>query len=659
MKFLVILLLLLMKNASAQDFLSDIEKIHKQIGKDEVDSYIKNPTSGGLSGSFLKTITPRPPFNPQGDTCDLLELDKKSKPQYEIVLITENRPKLSSVEVLPGQRAQFNTVDLHMLQDNVPYTMESYGFKSEAILARSNDIWNSKLIAPPSETFDPHSKMGQEIFIEGLVQASAKSTLGEKELTKKMADIIKTTYGKDEERFNALSALSLRLYRNYNTARNPGYDNPKNNPFAAVLPKGDMSANDIVKAASAFNVFQGGVCNDISETVAMVGEHLFPDKDVLTVNSGSHFGVVVADGKQNRVIDGGDQYVQQNQLFLDPKMTPTNLRISQVQNGALREIAVVDTEMGQLMEKAFQTGKNLLKTDADIPTMIAQFKSKHVSFAAGTGELSDSKVVVVVAKYEDVSDTSSKYIGIGLTEQDFNTQIREAKYQVHITTGAETNVLRYVNENTNIKFTTGARAAGMYTLNPYKDPNVAAQKADLSVSVDLVNRVSFEHNQDRSVPVRVKGYLETEHTLGPTNWGNTTGALSYMNWGDTGTLLKNVSFHLNQVNADVTAEKRLPKGAMAVLNAHYQGSNIGQKVDVLAGIDIKVLDGAKIFIFTGYTKADLKGYKTKNSLLASQGGGMVGLKLTNKRGSEMSINVRGVAGKPSVGTTIKIPLNNR
>ena len=161
------------------------------------------------------------------------------------------------------------------------------------------------------------------------------------------------------------------MYRNYNSARNPGYNNSTHNPNQVPLPAGDLSLNEMLSAASSFNEFGGGVCNDISEVVAMVGQELFPDHDVLAVNSGSHFGVVVTDGKEHRIIDGGTQLAMTNQLMLTPEMSPSNLRISKVVDGRMKEIAVVDTQMGQVVEAAFQTGKNLLKTDADISSLMA------------------------------------------------------------------------------------------------------------------------------------------------------------------------------------------------------------------------------------------------------------------------------------------------
>lgn len=540
---------------------------------------------------------------------------------------------------------------------NVPQTMESFGFKEENITNRAKELWSSGWFKAPSKEFDPHHPIGQELFIEGLVQAAGKSKLNENELSRKMAGIIASTYTKDEEKFKVLSALSLRLYRNYNTARNPQYNNPKNNPFNAPLPEGDITANKMFEAAANFDVFQGGVCNDISEVVAQVGEHLFPDKDVLTVNGGSHFGVVVTDGKTHRIIDGGDEYATQNKLLLVPQMSPTNLRINQVKNGALREIAVVDTEMGQLTEAAFKTGKKLLKTDADISSLIAHLKKGNFTTAAGIGNLSDSKVIVVVAKYETGGDKLKGYVGTGLTAQRYDNG-QPVKYQIHVKAGTEAKLLHYMNKSSEVNITSGLHANYTHTINPV-DFGPGKYKIDMSGGLDWVNKVDVNYGRHDDNAVQVKASVQTEHSLGPTNWGNTTGATSYVEPSDIKPLLKNVTFHLNQVNAELDVEKRITNKLTVTSNAQYQGSNIGQRASILAGLKIKAPKNAEILIFTGYANSSLKGYKTQHSLLTGPKGAEAGVRLTTKKGIEIEAKAsRSLSGKPTVRATLSVPLTN-
>ncbi len=302
MRILLLPILLAPMSLWSQSIYKDFSAVNNRLSENAVDSFLKSPTKDGLPGPFLSNFVPNPALDSK-TLC--LEEDEKKKSHYEVVLVAEGNYQHSSVEILPGQRAQFHTNDLQILMKNFP--AKSNDLSNEAITQRASDIWNSGWFTRPSEHFDPHSAIGKELFVESLVHTAASINKDEKTLARDLASVIGNTYKTDQERLNVLSALSLRLYRNYNTSRNPGYDNPKNNPFDADIPAGDLTLNQMMKAAADFNVFQGGVCNDISETVAMVGEHLFPDKDVLTVNAGTHFGVVIADGKNNYVIDGGDE----------------------------------------------------------------------------------------------------------------------------------------------------------------------------------------------------------------------------------------------------------------------------------------------------------------------------------------------------------------
>lgn len=648
-------ILLLSLSAHADEPTLDLQKLKSEIGQSEIDKFIKKPSETGLDGAFLNSLLPESPAK-EGEMC-LQPIEPKST-HYEVVLIAESGTNKGKVDILPGQKGQFHTMELRVYDDIVPYTPETTGLKSDAVTARAKQMWDMGWYDTPQTSFDPKTPIGQELFIEALVQAAAKSSLKEKELTKSMSDIIASTYKSDEERFKALSAFSLRLYRNYNNARNPGYNNRSNNPQSIPLPEGALTANQLIEAAASFNEFGGGVCNDISEKVAMIGEHLFPDRDVLTVNAGSHFGVIVTDGKTHRIIDGGNQYSATQKLLLIPELSPSNIRISKVKDGALKEIAVVDTEMGQITEAAFQTGKKLLKTDADISSMILHLKNGDWNYAAGAGKLSDSNVVVVVAKYETNSDKVRKYVGVGGTAQKFENG-QGVKYQIHLKAGAERSLLHYVNESTDLKISTGVNGSYTYTVNPYNWAP-GAYKLDMSVGVDWVNKMEVAYGKQDPNGVQVKGSFQTENTFGPTNWGNTSGALSKIEPSDIKPLLSNVSFHLNQVNADLEIDKKVSGKLGVGARAQYQGSNVGQKVGLLAGLKISAPEGAQILIFTGYTNSSLKGYKTNHSLLAGPTGPEAGIKLTTKKGLQLETKVqRDISGKPSVRGTLTVPLTNK
>lgn len=654
MKIIYLMLATLSFPVLAQDFLTQIQEVNQQVGQNEVDKYLKKPGKEGLPGPFIESLLPSSTA-PAGEVCD--EKVEPKKTHYEVILVAEQGTDKGSFEILPKQKAYFQTLRLQSLVNYIPEAPESKGLTSEAVLSRSKELWNGGWFDPPSKDFDPQHPIGRELFIESLVQAAAKSPLNEKDLSRQMANIISSTYKTKEDKFNALSAYSLRLYRNYNNARNPGYNNELTNPAGKAIPEGDMTHNQLVKAAADFEVYQGGVCNDISEMVAMTGAHLFPDLDVLTVNAGSHFGVVLTDGKEHRIIDGAKQMVQKQTLKLVPELSPTNLRISQVHNGALRQIAVVDTQLGQLTEAAFKTGKKLLKTDTDISSVVARFKKDEMNYAIAEGQLNDSQVVLVVAKYETSSDKFKAYAGVGASAQKFHSG-QETKYQIHLRAGAERELFRYVNQNAELNVTSGVHGNFMFVLNPY-DFKDEGYKADISGGIDWVNKVSVNFGKNNPDGVQIKGSVQTEHSFGAKNWGNTTGALSHMSPGDAGTMLKNVTFHLNQINAEVEVEKKIAKSVSGVVSSEYQGSNIGSRANILAGLKIKAPEGAQILVFTGYSNSQLKGYKTKHSLLAGPTGPEAGVKITTKKGIEFEAKVqRSVSGKPSAKATLTIPLTN-
>lgn len=655
MKKLLLPILLASTPVFSQDFVNDIEAIQERIGQDQVDQYLENPTEGGVPGPFLQSLMPKPGVDPE-TVCE--EDGESKKTHYEVVLVADINAINSSLEILPGQQATIHTNNLRYLTGFIPATVASRGLNKDAVIARASDIWKSGWLHTPSAEFDPNSDMGRELLIESIVHASANSQLSETDLSRQIAGVIGSVYTTEEAKYNALSALSLRLYRNYNNARNPGYDNPKNNPFNVELPAGDMSVNQLMNSAAAFDVFQGGVCNDISEVVAQVGEHLFPDKDVLTINSGSHFGVLLTDGQTHHVIDGGDEMSMSNTLLLDPNLASTNLRINKVVNGEQREIAVVDTEMGQVTEAAFETGKNLLKTDADISSIVVHLKRNNFGVSVATASLSNSNVVVVVAKYENAGEKWRSYLGAGFSAQDFTSDLA-TKYQVHLRAGIERRMFSYINARTDVNFSTGVRMGAMYTLNQPRNSLGGVGRLDLSGSLDVYNRLDVHYGKHDPNGVQVRSSLEVEHTVGPTNWGNSTGALSYMEPNDTDDILKNISFHLNQVNADVTAEKKINGNITGFTNAHYQGSNIGQSVSVLAGLNIRAPAGAQLIVFTGYRNSEIGGYKTQHSILAGPSGGEMGARYRTRNGVEFGAGIKGIGNRPAIQGTIRVPLGRR
>lgn len=651
MKWFYIGLSFLSLNASAQSFLGQMKAISEKVSEKEIDSYLSSSQKEeGIPGEFIAEMLPS--SDPDNELCS--EPQESRDTRYEIILVASGASPIGKEEILERQDAVYAS---EFYQKMNPTFLQKGEFSEESVDEMAKRYWAVPGVKTEGE-IDYKSAKGQEFFVESLIQSAAHSGLSESEMIGRMTSIIEKHYQTEEEKLNLLSALSSRFYRNYNTARNPGKNNSKHNPDDMPLPEGAISFVDMVKAAGEFDEFSGGVCNDITETVAKIGEKLFPDKDVLAVNAGSHFGLAIADGKTTRIIDGPANINYQNELKLRPdELSPSNLRISKVKDGVLREIAVTDTKMGQLTEAVFETGKHLLKTDADISSLVAHYKKKNHGISLGTSQFDNSNVLVVVAKYQTNTEKWSKNAGIGFSGQDFKGSDAKTKYQVHVRAGAERRMFRYVNARTQIDYHLGGRFMGMYTLNHEKSDG-GVNVVDFSVGLDVTNRVSML-NTSRDGSLKVKSYVEVENTVGGRNWGELNGIISQKGSDKIMPVLKNMNLHLNQVNADVLVTKELDEKKTFVGNVHYQGSNIGQKVDLMAGVNIKAPEGAEILIFTGYTNSDLKGYETKSSLIAGPSGINTGVKY-KKKNVEVSGGVRGIAGEtPMVNGSLKINLGKK
>lgn len=647
----LILLLLFTAPASllAQTFTEDVDKLNQQISAGEIDHFLKEPSKEGVPGAYLTSLVPTSKLD-LATVCE--EEEKKDETVFEVVLVGQYSSEQSSIDELPRVSDQLSDSSLQNLYKWHPETNATAGLSLEAVSNRSKEIWESGSFTTPSKDFDPKSALGRELLIESIVHAASKSDLNERDLTRSIAGIANNVYQSEQEKYDFLAAFSNRLYRSYNVTRNPGYNNSHNNPNNVPLPEGDMSLNDLMKGAAAFDSFQSGVCNDITEVVAQVGEQIFPDKDVLTINAGTHFGVIIADEEGSRIIDSGKQFQLTDTMMLSPKISTTNLRINKVVDGKQKEIAVVDTETGQLVEAAMDTGKNLLKTSPDINSLIAHLRYKDFYVSGGGAKLNDSNAFIVVAKYHKKSDRWNTYVGAGLSSQNYYDD-RDTKYQVHFRTGVERKMFSYVNPKTEVSFTSGVRLQGMYGLNA-PDTTSSVPNIDMSVGMDLVNRVEANYNGN----VRVNSSLEVEHSVGPKNWGNTTGAISYV---DTKGVLKAMSdtyFHLNQVNANVSVEKDINKRITAFTSGQYQGSNVGQNYSILGGLDIQVPDGAQLLVFTGYSQ-NLRGFQTQHSLLSAPDGFNLGATYKTKNDIQFSTVIRDVAGKPAVEAQIKVPIGGK
>ncbi len=630
--------------------LEPLEDFHTSFGRYQLNQYLKKPSTNGVSGiSFLPFTT---------EPTSLLGCDEKlsvKKTHYEILLIADG----STAAGIKGINRQENTA---LTVKEYFQERSASALNGDAVLSDVKDAYKKYMEQFPGydsngNPFVPEvnlqSDLGRSLITESLLHASAASPLSEKEIAASWAQTIGHITNDKKERLALLATIGDKLYANYNDSRNPKANNAQTNPDNKPIPTGDLTLQQIFGAALEGNVYSGGVCNDISETLAYVGEALFPGDDVLTITGGSHFGVIVTDGNETTLIDGSTTRQFKDGFKLHENSSSANMRISKVIDGQLKEIAVVETELGQLVEETFQSDKPLLKTSNDISKVITQIKKiielnenkrRELSLTTGAAKLSDSEVVMVVAKYETFSRNGKFTIGTGSSSQRFDAS-GKTYFNIHFKTEYDRTLFSYKSESVNLNFVSGIQASGSFT---------PSQKnySGISGSLDLSNRMNVDYKSKKNNGIRAHTDVGVYHSFGPTSWGETTGAVSTKVKLEQ--VLKNTTFHLNQVYANALITKPVNENITAGVNLNYQGSNIGQSVRILGNVEVTAPNGVEILIFGGVEKNDIRGFQTKNGLLAGPNGGTMGVNL-HKNNIKVNTTIRGIGTTtPTVNAGVNI-----
>jgi hypothetical protein len=620
----------------------EVKKLQLKLNENALHSYIERPTPDGLPGSLLA------PFLPNSeDDCPEENHDGS---HFEVVFVAKGTTQSADSKLVPGEHGYLVT--------NEDFNGMSIELTHASVLTSAQKVWNEKY--DNKKLFDLNNSMARDAFNESLLQASAQAALvmPENELAQNMGRVILQAYPTKPQQIRALSDLMRRQYKVYNSSRNPFANNSSTNPRNFKIPEGDLSLNQITFATANGMKWFSGVCNDFAEGIAMVAATMFPNDDVLVVNTGSHLGVVISDGKTNHVIDSGDVFTQQDTIELKPDSGATNIRIAKVVDGKLKQIAIGDTQVGQVVEEAFQTGKPLLRTSAGTQTVTSHFyrikerdgKASQLGGSATYGHTNSGEVLVVIAKYQAGSKHWDRYVGLGAS----GLLNDETKFQLHYRGGMRFHFFQYVNPKLSIRASTGIHTELMMDAAIIKGQ---ARNTDQSYQIDWSHRLSLDANPNSRL--HISADIETRNTLGPSNWGATTGATSTFNKESVGNLLSNLRMHLNQVVANATIEEKTSKNTGLIFQGHYQGSAVGQNVGILAGLEIKGPKGAEILIFTGYDER-FKGFETKNNFLYGAGrGAKAGIAVRTRKGIQINAGVRNIATDqvPIVDGGLSVPLS--
>lgn len=677
MRFLFLILTICSSSAWAQSFLKDVSKIHYLLSQEELDHLKEKHPNGIFSGAiFLPLIK-----NQEKDIFECEE-EKKIEPEtrYEILFIGQGSlyPNLNTsvketidLNEQPligpvGFREIFTAPKDYEFLNSVRgknYRPVEVGqdYATSSIIRTAQDAFHNRQEATDPkkrESFRVNSELGREVMVATIIQMGAQSEKSDTELAREIGQGLAGIYKTDEEKLNFLQAMMKRLYYAYNDSRNPLSNDAENNPDKKPIPYGDMSMQNVFQAVIADNEFDNGVCNDVAEMAAMIAESMFAgeSKDVLVVNSGSHFNLTVTDGKKTTVIDGMSQIQVNNDQMVTRGRADTLLHINKVVDGKLKEIATMDTQLGQVSEAVFRTGKKLLKTSTDVNALVGEIKKinwrneknfDEYSVTTGYAQTNHAHVVMVVAKVTSERGPLSSYIGAGVGGEISTDRSVRSNVFVDVKGGSKITLFSYMNPNINFRIATGLDGSFNSSFHDR-----------FSWNVDWLNQINFTAKQNGPKAGYVAAEVESRHSLGSNNWGELTGANSTK--FDVMRSLGGMNFYLNSVSASVLAAKPLTDSLKIQASASYLGSNVGQSVSALAGIEIKAPEGVEILVFSGYENDKIAGYQTHNGLLFGVQGATVGAQVKSKEGIKINTRVRGIGSEIMQGNVgLEVPLEIR
>ena len=196
----------------SQNFFEDTEAISNFMGRNELDRYMSSDRKEGINGSYLLSFKPKFKLD-LASTC-LTEKQKDSR--YELILVSSFNTQPSSMTKMATVSNYFSVYGLKSMYNDYSKNFVQASLNKDSVLKLAVEIWNSGKLPTPSKDFDPNSIFGKDLITEGILHTASKSNLSEKDLARTIADTIAGIYTKDEEKYQALSKLSARLYLNYN-----------------------------------------------------------------------------------------------------------------------------------------------------------------------------------------------------------------------------------------------------------------------------------------------------------------------------------------------------------------------------------------------------------------------------------------------------------
>jgi hypothetical protein len=606
-----------MQNICFAQNLDVISELEKNIAQSKIDSCTpsKRPSScNEIPGSILTTAL-----------SDELN-SQKSKNQCSETAETKKKKKNAKTEVFNEVLliAELNTND------------------TAAQLITNSSVKNLRHIKTNVAT-------NSTMLIESILNIP-KTFLNSKDISDdtvadQAAQLISEHASTDEEKINLLGELSKRLYKNYNDKRNPNQ-----NVNDDDIPKGSISLSDMFSAASANNKDRGGVCNDISISVAQVAQKVFPKKDVLVINNGTHFGVMLHDkDSKGQIIEGGGNLVTNiSDPIMDGRFPVPTSRLLKLDGHILKQIAVVDTEVGVVLKKTIQTQTDVVSTSANPSLILANYKTqvkkhgktKTYEIKAGAANTSNSNILIIVAQNSRETEKYQSTLALSALQQDIkNADQKNIILALH--TGIQRTIIKYQNPKLVIKAQAGAEADVSYGFqsnvdkqSPLNEIMPIAATLQVNQTVDFATRPANEKNP------ALNGRFQVAQDFGSMNEGARQGTMP-----DPGAFraaldsMKYMGFSLNQVKADVNLNIPIKPNLTSFSQLRYQGTNIYQDFSIMSGFQIISDGGQTLMAYIGYQDT-AKGYKTNSTLSTRPSGAITGGGYKTNNGLEVNANVQ-------------------
>ena len=571
--------------------------------------------------------------------------DEGNTKQVEVLLSVEVHVDPSQAGTHSSNRYIFDQYGSNMIDNTIP---------SSAM----NDWSQLKNWAKTSDWVG-HPEYQRSTFVEGLVYAASKSNLSEDDLAKNMAAAIQNYSPDEQERLALFATLSDRLYSNYNDLRNPEMN-------SGHIDSKNISLNQMVGAAATWNESKGGVCNDISQSVSLVGKHLFPDADSLVFNNGSHFGNIIQfKGKPPTILSWGELTTNKTQISLDPAIQVTSTRIYKNENGTLKQIAMMDTETGAVLKRFYTETAPTLLTGAQPSTAAVKFKdeyttkhgaTKTLTGTVGTAKTSESMMIIFMGESVTKKGNSTNSTAIGTSFQNVSAiGQQDVVFSFHKT--YDHTLFTYVSPRVRLNTSGGGQYDGSYTAITQKGVSEYYGVGTYSQTFMLNQKATLQTTPKNPMNPSYQGSASAYQVLGRGNEGAATSYES--NSSPIGTLqgLRYTNLFVNELDVNNQLTIPLQSNKNLSFNANYRGTPVAQTFNFSSGLTLQSKGTfQQVYFMVGFSQTT-GGFKTQNPLIMDPSGGQAKAQVTLKNGMQGSAGVTGIgSSQPIAQVTLNATL---